>query len=304
MTRTIGPARTAVSTTPWPCSTARRTVTASGRTTVALRDVCEAEESGDVLVERLRPELVGRGDLHHVPRAHHRHAVSERERLGLIVRHVDGGQPELVEQLRQLVEQPVAQPPVERPERLVEEKHAWFGGERSGQCDALLLAARERSDRAVLESGEADELEKLGGTRLDRVGLVAAHPQAEGDVAEDVAMGKESVVLEDEADAAPVRRNAVEVLAVEHDPARVRKLKAGDDSQQRRLAGAARTEHRDDLACRHVERRAVQRHLALEPNRDVLDPKHAQNHPPRCTRTRSTRSTETIVTAMSTTASA
>ena len=58
-----------------------RTRTASGLTIVVVRDVGEAEEARDVLVERVRPELVRRRDLHDLPVAHHRHAVAERERL-------------------------------------------------------------------------------------------------------------------------------------------------------------------------------------------------------------------------------
>ena len=61
-------------------------------------DVREAEEAGDVLVERLRPELVRRRDLDDAPGAHDRDPVAERERLRLIVRHVDGRERELVEQ--------------------------------------------------------------------------------------------------------------------------------------------------------------------------------------------------------------
>ena len=112
------------------------------------------------------------------------------------------------------------------------------------------------------------------------------------------------MILEDETDSAPVRSDSREVLSVEHDAARIGWLEPGDDAQQRRLAGAARAEDGDDLPARDVERRVVDHGFPVEPNRHVLDPEHAQNHPPRCTRTRSTRSTETTVTAMRTTASA
>ena len=156
---------------------------------------------------------------------------------------------------------------------------------------------------ALLESGQADEREQLGRSCLDHVRRVAAHPQAERDVAEDVAMREERVILEHEADAAPMRRNAGQVDPVEQDAAGVGHLQAGDHAQQGRLPGAARAEHGDDLAVRDVERRGVEGLLAVERDRHGVDLEH-QNHPPRRTRTRSTRSTATTVTAMSTTASA
>ena len=56
----------------------------------------------------------------------------------------------------------LAEPRVERPERLVEEEHARPQDERARECNALLLAARELVRLAPLEPGELDELECLG----------------------------------------------------------------------------------------------------------------------------------------------
>ena len=92
----------------------------------------------------MRPELVRRRDLDDAPRAHHGDAVAERERLRLVVRDVHRGHAELVEEATEIVEQPVAEPAVERAERLVEEEDARLGCERARESDALLLAARER----------------------------------------------------------------------------------------------------------------------------------------------------------------
>ncbi len=122
----------------------------------------------------------------------------------------------------EVLEQAVAKPAVERAERLVEEEHARLGRERAGERDALLLAARERSHRAPLEAGEADEVEQLACPRCDSLGRVAAHPQPESDVAGDVAVGEERVILEDETDPAPVRGHCCEIGAVEQHSARSR----------------------------------------------------------------------------------
>ena len=117
-------------------------------------------------------------------------------------------------------------------------------------------------------------------------------------------MVEERVILEHEPDPAAVRRNAGEVAAVEHDAPGVGPLEAGDHAEQRALPRAARSQHGDDLALGDVERHAVERGLLAEADRDVLDPKHAQNQPARRMRIRSTRKTETATTTMRITASA
>ena len=54
------------------------------------------------------------------------------------------------------------------------------------------------------------------------------------------------------------------------DPARGRVVDAGDDVEERRLAGAVRADEADDRALRDVEADVVDRHEAAEPLRDVL----------------------------------
>ena len=111
------------------------------------------------------------------------------------------------------------------------------------------------------------------------------------------------MILEDEADPPAVRRNGRQVDAVEQHSPRVRPLESRHDAEQRALPRAAGPEHGHDLAVGDIERHAIERAVLVEPNGDVLDPKH-QSQPARRTRMRSTRKTETAVTAMSTTASA
>ncbi len=80
------------------------------------------------------------------------------------------------------------------------------------------------------------------------------HPQAEGDIVEDLHMWEEREVLEHKAEAAPVRRNALQRLVVPKDPASVRKLEAGDHFQQGALTAATRTQHAQDFAPINFER--------------------------------------------------
>jgi hypothetical protein len=60
-----------------------------------------------------------------------------------------------VEDALEVFEQPIAQPAVERAERLVEEEDARFRRERTGQCDALLLSAREGGNAPRMRSPKA-----------------------------------------------------------------------------------------------------------------------------------------------------
>ena len=181
----------------------------------------------------MRPELVRRRDLHDPPRTHHANAIAEREGLGLVVRDVDRGRPELVEDAAEIVEKPIAEPAIERSERLVQQEDARLGSERAGECDTLLLATRQRSDRAALESGEPDELQEPAGLRGDLLRRVSSHPETERDVPEDVAVREERVILEDEPDASSMWRHACEIRPVEQDSSCVRWLEA------RRSPGAA-----------------------------------------------------------------
>ena len=140
---------------------AGRTETASGTHGRGSVDVPEPEEAGDVGVTRVRPEVVRRRRLHDSALAHDGDAVAERERFRLIVGDVDRGQGELVEELFEILEEAVAQPPVERAERLVQKEHARLGRESTREGHALTLAAGQRSDGAVLEAVEADEPEQV-----------------------------------------------------------------------------------------------------------------------------------------------
>ena len=50
-----------------------------------------------------------------------------------------------------------------------------------------------------------------------------------------------------------VRAQASDVVSVEDDPAGIERLEAGDQVEQRRLAGAVRPDDAEDLALVHVE---------------------------------------------------
>ena len=94
--------------------------------------------------------------------AEHGQAVAHRERLLLVVGHVDEREPHLLLDLLQLDLHRLAELQVERPERLVQQQHLRPHDERPRERDALPLPARELQRLAVAELGEAHHLERLG----------------------------------------------------------------------------------------------------------------------------------------------
>ena len=83
--------------------------------------------------------------------------------------------------------------------------------------------------------------------------------QAERHVLEDAHVTEQRVVLEDEADAAVARVARRGIFAFEEDGPCIWDFEARDDSQERRLAGARRTQERDELSRGDVEAHVVQR---------------------------------------------
>ena len=185
--------------------------------------------------------------------------VAHRERLLLVVGHVDERDADLLLDRLELDLHLLAELEVERPERLVEQQHARAVDERPGERDALALAAGQLARLARLVALEADHPERFGhaGDALCLGDL--AHDQPVRDVVADGHVREERVVLEDRVDVAVERRDRGDVGAVEQDPAGGRQLEAGDHAQGRRLARARRPEHREELAVADVEVDAVDR---------------------------------------------
>jgi hypothetical protein len=85
-------------------------------------------------------------------RVHHGDPVRQRERLGLVVRHVDERDADLLLQVDELDLHVLAQLRVERGERLVEQQHRRVRDQRPRDGDALLLAAGELVRIALAEA--------------------------------------------------------------------------------------------------------------------------------------------------------
>ena len=120
--------------------------------------------------------------------------------------------------------------------------------ERTGDRDALLLAARELRGIALVVARQLDELEHA----LDPVADLGRGPalqlEAEGDVAVHRHVREKRVILEHHAEAALLGRQMVHALVVDPQLAVARRDQAGNDVEGSGFAAAARTEERHELS--------------------------------------------------------
>src|SRR4051812_35894939 len=124
---------------------------------------------------------------------------------------------------------------IERTERLVEQQNLRINGERAGQGHALALATRELVGIAGLKSRQAHYFQKIVDLFLDFGLRLLADLQAEGDVVANSQMLERRIVLEDEPDAASLRRYLSHVTPVDRDSAGIGQIQARDCAQQGRL---------------------------------------------------------------------
>ena len=102
-----------------------------------------------------------------LPAVEHREPVAHRERLLLVVRHVDEREPDLLLDLLELDLHLLTELQVERAERLVEQQHLRPIHQRAGERHALPLPTGELGRLAAAEAAEADHLER-SSTRARR----------------------------------------------------------------------------------------------------------------------------------------
>ena len=209
-------------------------------------------------------QLARRGNLFHAAAVHDDDAVGDVHGLLLVVRDDHRGRVRLVVQAPQPVAQLLAHACVERAERLVEQQHLRVDRERTGEPHALALATRELGRVAVAEPRQLHELEQLGHALLDLRARPAANLEPERNIVPDGHVLEGGVVLEDEADAARLRRDVRHVASLEVDAALVRPLEPCDHTQQRRLAAAARPEQRRQGSGFDLDGDAVERSEVAE----------------------------------------
>ena len=121
-----------------------------------------ADEIGDEGIGRGLVDLVRQADLLQPALVHDGDAVGHDQRLFLVMRDEQRGQPEAALQAAHLELHLLAQLAVERAERLVEQQQPRLEHGGAGERDALLLAARKLLWQAL---GHAVELDHLQGLR-------------------------------------------------------------------------------------------------------------------------------------------
>ena len=207
--------------------------------------------------------------------------VGDRAGLLAVVGDVQPGDAHLLEQAAEVEGEAVVELAVEGAERLVEQQQAGRRGERPGQRHPLGLAAGQRGHAAALEARRARRgraaRPPAGGSRPG----VARPPQPEADVAGDVAVGEQLVVLEHQPEAPAVGGHVREVLAVPRHAAGVGDEEAGDHPQQRALARPARPEQADDLPGADGQADLVEHHPVAEPDGHPVDLEHRTPRVPR-----------------------
>ena len=181
--------------------------------------------------------------------AHHDDLVGERHGLLLRMRDHDEGDVQFALNLFQLDHHRLAQIEIERSQRLVEQQHGRPADQRARQRDALLLAAGKIARPPARERSVSPTISSISQTRRSRAALFHAfHFQAEFDVLEHRAMGKQRKALEHHRGVAQRRRQVGDVLAGDEDLALGRLFEAADHAQRRGLAAAGRPEHGDEFA--------------------------------------------------------
>ncbi len=192
-------------------------------------------------------------------------AVGDRRNLR-IVADEDRRRPVLTRQLDDEREQPLGRGRVELAGRLVGEKEPWPVREGCADGDPLLLASRELRWPRVAPREEADALQQLVGALQLPLAPDATEAEREGDRLADARRGPERpfVVLVGVAEqlrpvaVEPARAQLRELEAEDVHRARRRPLEAGENTQQRRLARAARAQHGEHLALADRHRQALQ----------------------------------------------
>src|SRR6266566_9167176 len=216
----------------------------------ALENVRGSDEAGDEGVLRTFVDRRRRADLLDLAFVEDREAIAHRQRLLLVVRDINEGDPDLADGALdpfQLDLHLLAELEVEGPERFVEQQHFRAVHERPRERDALSLAAGELDRLAVGESGELDHLEDLFDAQPSLAARDTSHTQAVLDVLANCHVRKQRVVLEHRVDVSGVRRLGGDVAPRELDSALGGPLEAGDQAQRSRLARARGPEQGEEL---------------------------------------------------------
>ena len=170
---------------------------------------------------------------------------------------------------------------VQAGQHLVEQQQLRLGRQRPRQLQPLAAGDGQRIGRPVEHVGETDLARHLFGGGKRGLARAMMQMRADPDVLAHRQPGEGLHDLEGAGDAAPrqpMRRLAGDVLAAIAHSAVARLEEAGDDGEQRGLAGAIGADERGDAALRRRKRHAVDRQQSAETARHVLHRQQRLSH--------------------------
>ena len=180
-----------------------------------------ADEIGDEGIGRRFIQLARGALLRDAGIAHHHDLVRHRQRLFLIMGHIDHGQAKVLLDLADLLAHLPAQLGVQVRQRFVEQQHLRFQHQRARHRDALLLAARQFATAGGRHSPSGPPAPARPCARSARLGLVEAGKlQPIADIFQHRHMRKQRVGLKHHRHVAVGRGQRGHVLVADQDLAR------------------------------------------------------------------------------------
>ena len=232
-----------------------------------------AEEPRREEAPRLFVEILRRPRLDHASAAHQDDPVADPHRLLRIVGHHHRRRAAFAQDRDRVGADAVPKPAVETRERLVHQEDAGTWHDGAGQRDALLLAAGSLMRIGIRHMRQPDARERRERLLAPRPAIERAKP--EHDVAQNRHMREQRIILEHQADRPLLRRDehrrAVDLLAIDQHPPRIRAIDARRDPEKGRLAAPGMAEERDHLAGLDVEAHPGERDDIAETAVHVLE---------------------------------
>ncbi|ELY39605.1 phenol hydroxylase [Natronorubrum tibetense GA33] len=213
-----------------------------------------ADEAADESVDRVLVDVRRRTGLLEDTVVEDDHPIAHRHRLLLIVRDVDGGDPEFVLNALDLRAHLRPEARVEVGKRLVEEEEIRLANDRPPERDALFLPARKLVGFVLEQVSDPHHFGCLDDAAFAFALIeIGTHPKSELHVLEDGFVGVERVVLEYHRDIPVFRVDVRDVLVADRDRSSGGLLEAGQHSERRRLSATGRTDDGNELAVFDIE---------------------------------------------------
>src|SRR6266567_3471171 len=202
---------------------------------------------------RLIIDLLRCANLFDTSQTHDNHLIGKRHGLGLIVRHIDGGQVQLVMDALEFDTHFVAQIGVQVRERFVQQEQGWLQCYGAGNRQALLLPTAELAGIALAIFFQMDQFKSLLYTFFTLGSGNAADFQAITHVALYAEVREQGVVLKDHAKAALLGGHILNRLTIEQNLALAQFQQSGQTVERRGFSAAAWPQQRDELAPTHFK---------------------------------------------------